>query len=123
MGFVFSEGVGIKLDYVVGTWWCVFEPTTSVQTPRTEDEGQRKKHQGIVVDWTRERWARRYNSVWSKIIAAWAPLIAGNDGTPIRACGIEGFEGLDAEFLILLRQRGVERHMIMNIFGGTKGER
>jgi len=99
-GFVFSEGVRIKLDKVVGTWWCVFEPTTVVQTPRTEDPDKRKKHQNIVVDWTRERWARRYNNVWSKIIAAWAPLIAGQDGAPIRACGVEGSAGVDAEFTI-----------------------
>lgn len=99
-GFVFNEGVRIKLDWVVDKWWCAFEPTTSVQTPRTEDIDQEKRNRAIVVDWTRERWARRYNNVWSKIISAWVPLIAGHEDGRIRACGIDASDGVDAEFLI-----------------------
>nr|WP_317054533.1 SIR2 family protein [Roseovarius sp. W115]MDV2928079.1 SIR2 family protein [Roseovarius sp. W115] len=99
-GFFFNEGIRIKLDRVVDRWWCAFEPATFVKTPRTDDPNQEKKNRDIVVDWTRERWARRYNNVWSKIISAWVPLIAGNKEGRIQACGIQKSDGVDAEFLI-----------------------
>jgi len=99
-GFLFNEGIHIKLDWVVGKWWCAFEPTTFVKTPRTDDKEQEKRNRGVVADWTRERWAKRYNSVWSKIIASWVPLIGGNEDGRIRALGIDGSDGVDAEFVI-----------------------
>lgn len=99
-GFMFNEGVRIKLDWVVDKWWCAFEPTTFVQTPRTDDPDQEKRNRDVVVDWTRERWAQRYNKVWSKIISAWVPLIAGDGEGRIRACGIDASDGVEAEFLI-----------------------
>lgn len=98
--FMFNEGVRIKLDWVVDKWWCAFEPTTFVQTPRTDDPDQEKRNRDVVVDWTRERWAQRYNKVWSKIISAWVPLIAGDGEGRIRACGIDASDGVEAEFLI-----------------------
>jgi len=99
-GFVFNEGIRIKLDWVVDKWWCAFEPTTFVKTPQTEDADQKKRDRGVVVDWTRERWARRYNNVWSKIISAWVPLIAGSEDGRVHSCGIDASDGVDAEFLI-----------------------
>ncbi len=99
-GFVFNEGVRIKLDWVVDKWWCVFEPTTYVKTPHTDDKEQEKRGRDIVVDWTRERWAQRYNNAWSKIIAQWVPLIAGDEDGRIQAFGIHASDGVDARFLI-----------------------
>lgn len=99
-GFLFNEGARIKFDRVLDGWWCVFEPTTVVRPPRTEDPEMQKRNRGIVADWTRERWARRYNNVWAKIIAAWIPLIAGKDDGKLQAFGVGEHEGIDATFVV-----------------------
>nr|WP_254441803.1 MULTISPECIES: SIR2 family protein [unclassified Ruegeria] len=98
--FLFNEGARIKLDRVLDSWWCVFEPTTVVRPPRTDDLEKRRRNDAIIADWTRERWARRYNNVWAKIIAAWIPMIAGRDGGSLRAFGVEEHQGVDARFII-----------------------
>ncbi|MGK7652252.1 SIR2 family protein [Roseovarius sp. B08] len=99
-GFLFNEGARIKLDRVLDGWWCVFEPTTVVRSPQTEDPETQKRHKGVVADWTRERWARRYNNVWAKIIAAWIPLIAREDSGKLQAFGVGERNGVDAKFVI-----------------------
>jgi hypothetical protein len=99
-GFVFNEGIRIKIDKVVNKWWCAYEPATFVRRPRTENADQEKRNRDVVTDWTRERWARRYNKVWSNIISAWVPLITGGEDGRVSACGINASDGIDAEFLI-----------------------
>lgn len=100
LGFLFNEGVHIKLDRVVDRWWCVFDPTTFVTSPRTTDGEMRKKHRGVVASWTRERWARRYNNVWAGIISTWVPLIVGDQEGWIHSCGHDDLDGINAKFKI-----------------------
>lgn len=106
-GHPFYEGVLLRLEQAANRWWLAFEPTTFVDVPRDrpdEDEGdepesfERKRWVDPSADWRRERWARRYNSVWTAIIDAWAHLLAGSDGAVVRATGIKEGEGVDAIF-------------------------
>jgi hypothetical protein len=108
--YPFSEGVRLRLDRAAYRWWCVFEPFTDVELPRT---GRNEGHDDVdsaesettpfrftnpVADWQRERWARRYNTVWSRILSAWANILAGDNGGIIHAIGLQEGTGLDAIF-------------------------
>lgn len=110
--YTFSEGISIRLDFLAERWWCVFEPITYVDFPRPDGEKEISENNSTesvevtfrrtnpVADWRRERWAARYNRVWSKVITAWADIISkSDDGGKIHSLGFEG-EGLDAEFQI-----------------------
>lgn len=117
-GFPFQEGVHLKLEQVVGKWWCGFEPYTFVQLPR-QDSSQTDSAEGLVAeeapaemgmraerrgdpagDWRRERWAPRYNRNWASIIAAWAQLLTETGGTTRSAFGLDEGTGIDAVFKV-----------------------
>ena len=53
----------------------------------------------VAADWRRERWARRYNSIWHDIIAAWAKLVAPESETNLSAHHFWG-TGVNAEFRV-----------------------
>lgn len=118
LGFPFQEGVHLKLEQVDGRWWCGFEPYTFVQLPKhdipAEDAAedspvdQQQDPMGLHTerrgdpagDWRRERWARRYNRNWARIIGAWAQLLTETGGTTRRAFGLEEGAGMDAVFKV-----------------------
>jgi predicted nucleotidyltransferase len=94
--YPFNEGIRLRLDQAMGSWWCVFEPFTHVELPRSNNAPENKTNP--TEDWQRERWARRYNRVWAKILSAWAKILAGeNDGT-IHTFGLPESDGIDAMF-------------------------
>lgn len=109
-GLPFNEGVQLRLENTAGRWWCVFEPVTFVQFPRREEaeadssteapdeESEYIRRVNPVADWRRERWARRYNGVWAKIISAWADMLAGQDNGTVCAVGLDAKQGQDAIF-------------------------
>lgn len=90
LDFPFQEGVSLKLDHIDAHWWCGFEPYTFVSIPKPDiPRGDADEANGFeldpmsvrpdrggdpVGDWRRERWARRYNRSWAKIINAWAQI-------------------------------------------------
>jgi hypothetical protein len=107
--YPFSEGVQIRLEYVVDRWWCVFEPFTYVDLPRTESGGEVDHDENAtsfryrtnpVMDWQRERWAGRRNKDWARIIAEWARFLPGGNEGVVRAIGFreDAGPGQDAEF-------------------------
>lgn len=107
--YPFSEGIQLRVEQSAGRWWCVFDPFTDVQLPRLERKENRTDDESVnysassqrvnlVSDWQRERWARRYNPVWSRIISAWANLLAGENGGTVNAIGLPEGTGQDAEF-------------------------
>lgn len=113
LGFPFQEGVHIKLEQVDDRWWCSFEPYTFVHLPKIDSAAKgapESAHDPMVMtsdrrtdpagDWRRERWARRYNSNWAHIIAAWAQLLTKVGGTTRRAFGIDDGIGMDAVFKV-----------------------
>lgn len=108
-GYPFYEGVLLRLEQAANRWWLAFEPTTFVDVPRDrpeedehgEPEGfERKRWVDPTVDWRRERWARRYNNVWARIIDAWAHMLAGADDGVLRATAVKEGEGIDAVFQV-----------------------
>lgn len=107
--YPFSEGVRLRLDRAADRWWCVFEPFTDVHLPRVERDEDRDDVDSVdgetnpfrmnpAADWQRERWARRYNTVWSRILSAWANILAGETGGTIHSIGLQEGTGLDAVF-------------------------
>nr|WP_241696024.1 SIR2 family protein [Solimonas terrae] len=110
LDYPFNEGVQIRLDRVGDRWWCAFEPMTHVQFPSRESTERNSEdkpdeiapstiYQGDpAIDWRRERWARRYNRVWAKIISAWAKTLAGEGSPPLHAVGLKEGTGMDAVF-------------------------
>lgn len=109
LGFPYNEGVRLRLEHCADRWWCVFDPFTSIEVPNVQKElldnedagkfGTSGFHRGDPAgDWRRERWARKYNLAWTKIIDAWAQLLCNSDDGTIRAFGISEKTGVDAVF-------------------------
>jgi SIR2-like protein len=105
----FSEAIRLRLERTAGRWWCVFEPSTYIHRPRKQkeddeaddqpdDENDFTRVDNPIIDWTRERWARRYNEPWARIISAWADTISGH--STIASYGIDPEDGVDAIFLL-----------------------
>lgn len=95
----FSEALELRLEQVNGKWWCVFDAFTNVDLPRLDhlpraDEPQSLRKPNPAADWLRERWARRYNSKWAEIIAAWSQMLSGES----RSYWLETGQGIDAVF-------------------------
>ncbi|WIJ26937.1 SIR2 family protein [Devosia sp. RR2S18] len=115
LGFPFHEGIFLRLEHVSGQWWCGFEPHTFVDIPR-ESETTADYEDAMIVapieksferrggdpagDWRRERWARRYNGNWARIIDAWAYLLTDCADGKVSAFGLDGDAGVDAEFVV-----------------------
>jgi hypothetical protein len=109
LGFAFNEGLRIRLEQCANRWWCVFDPTTYVDLPRGEQatrpdeplpDGPASSISpvGQAADWRRERWALRYNTVWSRIFDAWTALLTDDADGMLRALDTPQGAGLDAVF-------------------------
>ena len=104
LGFPFAEAVRIRLEIHDGRWWCVFDPVTWVDLPnRGTAAGNRvstpaSRGGDLTGGWRKERWARRYNAKWSKIIDAWSQLLVPEPESTMRAVGLAGRAGVDASF-------------------------
>lgn len=111
LGAAFAEAIEVRLECWQGRWWCVFEPFTWVDLPRSA-VGDRDEPDAdcvtisptlamgakeLAADWRRERWAQRYNSRWNDIIAAWAMLLAPEAETDLAAHHFDG-PGVNAAF-------------------------
>lgn len=120
LGYLFQEGVFLKLDQVDGRWWCGFEPYTFVQIPKLAVPRDLAPENPSTIDsdpmstpadrggdpagdWRRERWAQRYNRSWAGIIDAWAELLAVAGGGTKHAFWLEDGSGVDAVFEIAPR--------------------
>jgi len=105
-GMAFAEGADIRLEAWFNRWWCVFDPYTWVDIPRSEGfPADQRPHElsslvSVAGDWRRERWANRYNKDWAKIIEAWSKLIAPDRETTVHAFGLGESPGLDAVFSV-----------------------
>ncbi|CAJ0792790.1 SIR2 family protein [Ralstonia holmesii] len=106
--YAYHEGVQLRLEQAANRWWLTFEPTTFVDMPHGEQRDdepdadgsiERKRRVDPTIDWRRERWAQRYNGVWTPIIDAWANMLAGSDGM-LSATGVMEGRGIDAVFKV-----------------------
>ncbi|WP_233149240.1 SIR2 family protein [Herbaspirillum camelliae] len=108
LGYLFTEGIEIKLEKVDDRWWFGFEPFTHVEIPReARVEGHDGQHEPVErsarrpdasADWRRERWQGRYNGTWATIMRAWQDILtSGNDNT-VSTIGLQKDEGMDAIF-------------------------
>jgi NAD-dependent SIR2 family protein deacetylase len=110
LGSAYNEGLRIHLEQCADRWWCVFDPTTYVELPKdeepvpTDDVASENVATALVspaslaADWRRERWALRYNIVWSRIFDAWTALLSDDADGVSRTFGIPSGAGIDAEF-------------------------
>lgn len=100
----FTEGVYLRLDEADGRWWCVFEPTTLIDPRVVDKEGEggdpttSSTLKSSLEDWSRERWAQRYNAHWSRIIDAWIAVLTGEDRSGLTAYSLRAEQGVDAAF-------------------------
>lgn len=108
-GYPFQEGVELHLEQAADRWWLTFEPATFVDVPYpeptqdrpdTETSLDRPRFVDPTIDWRRERWAQRYNHVWSAIIDAWADTLAGDGSCVLLTTGVSQDEGIDAVFKV-----------------------
>lgn len=112
IGHSFAEGIRVSIEEWDSRWWLVYEPYTWVdlqpedfnslprQTRRPLDITSHEPNLKVVAaDWRRERWARRYNRQWNKILVAWANLIAPEQETKLSAHYFRS-QGVNAEFRV-----------------------
>ncbi|WP_198172407.1 hypothetical protein [Burkholderia pseudomallei] len=97
------------MEQAADRWWLTFEPATFVDVPYpeptqdrpdTETSLDRPRFVDPTIDWRRERWAQRYNHVWSAIIDAWADTLAGDGSCVLLTTGVSQDEGIDAVFKV-----------------------
>lgn len=112
LGYLYQEGVFLKLEHIENRWWCGFEPFTFVEVPREQPTVKSVKDRDDLGyptlsrggdpagDWRRERWAKKFNKHWAGIVNAWATLLTSAPDNNLRAFGIEDSEGVDAAFSI-----------------------
>ncbi len=100
LGRPYAEALEIRIEPWLDRWWCVLDPFTFVELPRSEDVGMDEVRRSVTVaaDWRRERWARRYNSRWNHIIDGWAHLLAPERLTRVVMGPGPGAPGIAAEF-------------------------
>jgi hypothetical protein len=113
LGLPFYEGVRIRLEAVAGRWWCVFDPATYVETPARTSAGgggtpgstvgvpQPRPNSDPAADWRRERWARRYNGAWARILDAWSRILS-RDEADLPSLNVPEDQGIDAVFRLSL---------------------
>lgn len=105
----FAEGIRLKLEYVAGRWWCVFDPTTFVDSPKEQGDGTADSPAKVGVttrglpddpaaEWRRERWAQKYNRQWAAILDAWARILTGSGNRIASAVPLRGAEGVESVF-------------------------
>lgn len=104
-GVDYSEGVHLRLDHADGRWWCVFEPATfidfNVVNEGSDDDESPATWSPLRLDaedWRRERWARKYNSNWSRIIDAWITILSQADHHGLSPYALASKQGIDARF-------------------------
>lgn len=108
----FAEGIRVRIEEWDDRWWLVYEPYTWVDllpkdldspphlARRSPDETSHESELKLVAAaWRRERWARRYNQQWNKILIAWANLIAPKQETKLSAHYFSG-QGVNAVFRV-----------------------
>ena len=94
-GLPFAEGIRVRLEIHAGRWWCVFDPVTWVDLP---NRAPTPRGGDLTGGWRKERWVRRYNPKWSKIIDAWSRLLVPEPESTIDAVGLSDRAGVDASF-------------------------
>lgn len=105
LGLCYVESVALRLESWLDQWWCVIDPFTWIDWYPAEGEragraGPDRQQIAKAADWRRERWARRYNSQWNDILAAWARVLAPERETTVRATGVAAGGGVEAVFQI-----------------------
>ena len=106
----YAEGLRLSLESRDGRWWCVFDPYTWVDFPRAPAqsetsgaEGEAERHRrspGPAGDWRRERWARRYNPLWSSVLDSWSHLLVQGTEQELTALWFPEEPGINAAFKI-----------------------
>jgi hypothetical protein len=102
----YTEGLHVRLDQADGRWWCVFEPATLIDLRIVDESGEDDDPatwsalKYAVEDWRRERWARKYNAHWSRIIDAWITVLTREDQSGLTAYALRAEQGVDAVFAL-----------------------
>lgn len=118
----YAEAVRLVLDHRLGRWWCVFDPFTWIDFPRsdpheegdrsTDDTGEVQSEAAdeqdperstlvhAAAEWRRERWATRRNLAWASILRAWGTLLSNKDELTISSFGHGSDEGHTATFML-----------------------
>jgi hypothetical protein len=99
----YAEGVRVRFEHHLDAWWCVFEPHTSVDLPRMSGPVEDSEHRTAryaASDWSRERWAKRYNGPWGKLFDGWTKLLAPEKDTEVVFPGGDTGPGIKARFVI-----------------------
>ena len=109
VGFPFAEAIWIRLECHDGRWWCVFDPFTWVDYPKTDQPTghyasprvSTTRRGDVTSEWRNERWAQRYNRQWAHILNEWSQLLVQGDPTEtLQAFGFGPHLGIDAVFTL-----------------------
>ena len=90
-GATWAEALRLKLDFALGRLWLLIEPRIWFEP--APDHASKAECAGFA----RERFARRYNRDWNRMIDAWTSvLFEGRNTEVLHALGVT--DGVDAPF-------------------------
>ena len=75
----YAEGLRLRLEDRLSTWWLIFEPFTWVE-PHPD-----RIRPDPIAPWIRERWFQRRNQKWAEMVAVWASVLAPTSQTTVLA--------------------------------------
>lgn len=75
----YAEGLHVRLEERLSTWWLIFEPFTWVE-PHPD-----RLRPDPIAPWIRERWFQRRNQKWAEMVAVWASVLAPTPQTTVSA--------------------------------------
>jgi NAD-dependent SIR2 family protein deacetylase len=111
VGLTWAEAILIRLERKLERNWLLFEPSVWVNYPELPEadgdaagssDRRPPKRDEAVLEFIRERSARRYNYLLTRLFDAWADLLVGPP--PAQKATLKAFgigDGIDAAFEIL----------------------
>lgn len=95
-GVEWTEACELSLDYRLGRFWLLLEPTVLILNGHELDQTVFS----VAKEFVRQRTVARYNQQYNSILVGWIKLLLGEGRAAIRLTSLNISDGIDATFEI-----------------------